>query len=208
MKPMLIHNARVFCGVDEEVIDDGTVWVTNGFIRYAGPSVDFHHDGTDVEVYDAEGKFVMPGMTESHVHLSYNNAHPQQLNNQPLPLAMLDAVENALLLGSGFTSAISFGSAQGLDVPLRDAINEGRVCGPRLAASDRDLGSTGSNADGTFGGDESKKIIADGPWAIRKAVRSLGKKRCDIVKIFLDGEALTSTPSGCFNYSDEEVTLL
>ena len=50
MKPMLIHNARVFCGVDEEVIDDGTVWVANGFIRYAGPSVDFHHDDTDVEV--------------------------------------------------------------------------------------------------------------------------------------------------------------
>ena len=42
----------------------------------------------------------------------------------------------------GFTSAISF-DQQGLDVPLRDAINEGRVCGPRLAASDRDLGSTG-----------------------------------------------------------------
>ncbi len=207
MKPMLIHNARLFCGVDEEVIDDGTVWVANGFIRYAGPSVDFHHDGTDVEVYDAEGKFVMPGMTESHVHLSYNNAHPQQLNNQPLPLAMLDAVENArVLLGSGFTSAISFGSAQGLDVPLRDAINEGRVCGPRLAASDRDLGSTGSNADGTFGGDESKKIIADGPWAIRKAVRSLAKKRCDIVKIFLDGEALNEyAPPGILTYSDEEV---
>ena len=121
MKPMLIHNARVFCGVDEEVIDDGTVWVANGFVRYAGPSVDFRHDGTDVEIYDAEGKFVMPGMTESHVHLSYNNAHPQQLNDQPLPLAMLDAVENArVLLASGFTSAISFGSAQGLDVPLRD----------------------------------------------------------------------------------------
>ena len=92
---MLIHNARLFCGVDEEVIDDGTIWVMNGFVRYAGPSVDFRHDGTDVEVYDAEGKFAMPGMTESHVHLSYNNAHPQQLNNQPLPLAMLDAVENA-----------------------------------------------------------------------------------------------------------------
>ena len=208
MKPMLIHNARLFCGVDEEVIDDGTVWVTNGFIRYAGPSVDFHHDGTDVEVYDAEGKFVMPGMTESHVHLSYNNAHPQQLNNQPLPLAMLDAVENArVLLGSGFTSAISFGSAQGLDVPLRDAINEGRVCAvPDLQHLTVIWGQLGSNADGTFGGDDSKKIIADGPWAIRKAVRSLAKKRCDIVKIFLDGEALNEyAPPGVLTYSDEEV---
>lgn len=207
MSALLIENARVFCGVDEEVIEKGTVWVSHGHIRYAGPSIDFNEDVNDVERYDAQGKFVMPGMTESHVHLSYNNAHPQQLNNQPLPIAMLDAVDNArVLLGSGFTSAISFGSAQGLDIPLRDAIQAGRVPGPRLSASDRDLGSTGSNADGTFGGDNSKKIIADGPWAIRKAVRSLAKQRCDIVKIFLDGEAISEfAPPGVLTYSDEEV---
>ena len=173
MSDLVIHNARVFCGVDEEVLDNGTVWVSNGLIKYAGSSTDVPEIDSGVERYDAEGKFVMPGMTESHVHLSYNNAHPQQLNNQPLPIAMLDAVDNArVLLGSGFTSAISFGSAQGLDIPLRDAINAGRVPGPRLAASDRDLGSTGSNADGASGGDMAKKIIADGPWAIRKAVRN------------------------------------
>ncbi|MEE2683176.1 MAG: hypothetical protein VYD77_04510, partial [Actinomycetota bacterium] len=176
MSALVIHNARVFCGLHEEIIEDGVVSVVDSYIRYAGPSSGFKDIESDVERYDAQGKFVMPGMTESHVHLSYNNAHPQQLNNQPLPLAMLDAVDNArVLLGSGFTSAISFGSAQGLDVPLRDAIDSGRVPGPRLAASDRDLGSTGSNADGTFGGDSSKKIIADGPWAIRKAVRDLAK---------------------------------
>mgnify|MGYP001156834657 CR=1 FL=1 len=204
---LVIENARVFCGVDEEVIESGTIWVSHGIIRYAGPSSDFKEEVTDSEWYDAQGKFVMPGMTESHVHLSYNNAHPKQLNDQPLPLAMLDAVDNArVLLGSGFTSAISFGSAQGLDVPLRDAINSGRIPGPRLSASDRDLGSTGSNADGTFGGDSSKKIIADGPWAVRKAVRTLAKKRCDIVKIFLDGEALSEyAPPGVLTYSDEEV---
>ncbi len=207
MSALVIHNARVFCGLHEEIIEDGVVSVVDSYIRYAGPSSGFKDIESDVERYDAQGKFVMPGMTESHVHLSYNNAHPQQLNNQPLPLAMLDAVDNArVLLGSGFTSAISFGSAQGLDVPLRDAIDSGRVPGPRLAASDRDLGSTGSNADGTFGGDSSKKIIADGPWAIRKAVRDLAKKRCDIVKIFLDGEALSEyAPPGVLTYSDEEV---
>ena len=207
MSDLVIHNARVFCGVEEEVLDNGTVWVSNGLIKYAGSSTDVPEIDSGVERYDAEGKFVMPGMTESHVHLSYNNAHPQQLNNQPLPIAMLDAVDNArVLLGSGFTSAISFGSAQGLDIPLRDAINAGRVPGPRLAASDRDLGSTGSNADGASGGDMAKKIIADGPWAIRKAVRSLAKKRCDIVKIFLDGEAISAyAPPGVLTYSDEEV---
>ena len=167
MSSLIIENATLFTGVDGDVIDDGVVYVSDGFIRFAGPKTKVPSSLEDIDRFDAAGKFVMPGMTESHVHLSYNNAHPQQLNSQPLATAMLDAVDNArVLLGSGFTSAISFGSAQGLDVPLRDAINSGRIPGPRLAASDRDLGSTGSNADGTFGGDNSKKIIADGPWAI------------------------------------------
>ena len=207
MGSLVIENANLFTGVDEEVIHNGAVWVSDGIIRFAGHQSSMPPVEDDTEKFDVCEKFVMPGMTESHVHLSYNNAHPQQLNSQPLPTAMLDAADNArVLLGSGFTSAISFGSAQGLDVPLRDAINSGRIPGPRLAASDRDLGSTGSNADGTFGGDNSKKIIADGPWAIRKAIRTLAKRRCDIVKIFLDGEALSEfAPPGILTYSDEEV---
>ena len=60
MKLMLIHNALLFVALMKK-LDDGTVWVTNGFVRYATPSVTLCHDGTDVEVYDAEGKFVMPG---------------------------------------------------------------------------------------------------------------------------------------------------
>lgn len=52
---------------------------------------------------------------------------------------MLDAVDNARTLQRfGFTSAISFGSAQGIDVPLRDAIDSGRVLGTRLLASERE----------------------------------------------------------------------
>jgi imidazolonepropionase-like amidohydrolase len=146
-------------------------------------------------------------MTESHAHLSYSNAHPQQLDRQPVPTAMLDAIDNARrVLGSGFTSAISFGSAQGIDIPLRDAIRGGRIPGPRLRASDRDLGSTGSNADSASPDSEGRKLIADGPWAVRAAVRQLAKKRCDIVKIFLDGEAISPyAPPGVLSYTDEEV---
>ena len=120
---------------------------------------------------------------------------------------MLDAVDNARrVLRAGITSAISIGSAQGIDLPLRDAIEQGRVPGPRLAASDRDLGSTGSNADGADPASEGRKLIADGPWAVRAAVRSLAKKQVDIVKIFLDGETISAfSPPGLLTYSDEEV---
>ena len=203
MTSSFLHNARVFTGVDGEVIGDGVVWVDGATIRYAGPAQDAPEPGQEAARLDVGGRFVMPGMTEAHAHLSYSNASPTTLNDASVPQAAFSAAANArVVLGSGFTSAISFGSAQGIDVPLRDAINAGQLPGPRLAASDQDLGATGSNADY----DSGKKIIADGPWAVRQAVRSLAKKRCDIVKIFLDGEALSPhAKPGVLSYTDEEV---
>ena len=207
MVQRLLTNARVFVGVDEAVIDDGAVLLDGAVVVYAGPMSDVPRVDGDVEREDLDGAFVMPGMTESHVHLSYANAHPQQLDTQPVPIAMLDAVDNArAVLAAGFTSAISFGSAQGIDLPLRDSINRGRVPGPRLLASDRDLGSTGSNADSKALGSEGRKLIADGPWAVRASVRELAKKGVDVVKIFLDGEAISGhAPPGVLSYTDEEV---
>jgi imidazolonepropionase-like amidohydrolase len=207
MTTRVLKHLRLFTGVDGSVIDDGAVVVEGQRIRFAGRAADLPVTDGDSVVDDLGGAFVMPGMTESHIHISYNNAHPQQLNKQPLPTAMLDAVDNARrVLAAGFTSAISFGSAQGIDLPIRDAINAGRVPGPRLAASDRDLGSTGSNADTSGPNDDGIKIIADGPWAVRTAVRGLAKKGVDVVKIFLDGEAISAhARPGVLSYADEEV---
>jgi imidazolonepropionase-like amidohydrolase len=208
MSKLLITNARLFTAVDETVIDDGSVLIDGDRIVWAGPTALAPPLGDDAaERWDVDGMFVMPGMTESHVHLSYSNAHPSKLDRQPIPIAMLDAVDNArTLLHFGFTSAISFGSAQGIDVPLRDAINAGRVPGPRLLASEKDVGSTGSNADSKEPGSDGRKRIADGPWAVRAAVREVAKAGADVVKIFLDGEALSAHAApDVLTYTDEEV---
>ncbi len=207
MNDLFITNARLFTAVDGSVLDDGSVWISGDTIRWTGPTADAPELDADIERWDVDGQFVMPGMTESHTHLSYSNAHPSQLDRQPVPIAMLDAVDNArTLLGMGFTSAISFGSAQGIDVPLRDSINRGRIPGPRLCASERDIGSTGSNADSNTPDSEGRKRIADGPWAVRAAVREIAKANADVVKIFLDGEAISMHAApGVLSYTDDEV---
>ena len=206
MSRILFTNARVFTAVDETVLDDAGVLIDGDRIEWSGPMA-VAPTVEDAERIDLGGRFVMPGMTESHVHLSYSNAHPSQLDRQPVPIAMLDAVDNArTLLRFGFTSAISFGSAQGIDVHLRSAINTGRVPGPRLLASERDVGSTGSNADAKEPGSEGRKRIADGPWAVRAAVREVAKAGADVVKIFLDGEELSAhARPGVLSYTDDEV---
>jgi imidazolonepropionase-like amidohydrolase len=164
----LFINARVFTATDESVIDPGAVWVEGDTIRYAGPADDLPEVPGDTETIDVKGAFIMPGMTETHAHLSFADASPFAIGETPVELATITAVRNAgLMLSSGFTSAISFGSTYKIDVALRDAINAGRIPGPRLLAAGRDLGATASNIDS--GGGLSQ--IADGPWQLRKAVR-------------------------------------
>ncbi len=205
-RDLILTHARVFTAVDEAVIESGAVWISGNTIRFAGAAKDMPAAPADAERLDVAGKFVMPGMTETHAHLSFADASPFAIGATPVEEATITAVGNAaLMLASGFTSAISFGSTYKIDVALRNAINEGRIKGPRLLAAGRDLGATASNVDGNGGLSQ----IADGPWALRKAVREQRKIGVDVVKIFIDGEAINPVnPPGELSFCDEEVAAI
>ncbi|NKB98227.1 MAG: amidohydrolase family protein [Pseudomonadales bacterium] len=196
-------NAALFMAENEDVINPGALWVSDGIIKYAGLEEGLPETPADTTFCDLNGKFVMPGMTETHAHLSFADASPFAIGDTPVEQATITAVRNAeLMLRAGFTSAISFGSTYKIDVALRAAINSGELTGPRLLAAGRDLGATASNVDSPGG----LSHIADGPWALRKAVREQRRDGVDIVKIFIDGEAINSTnPPGELSFCDEEV---
>jgi imidazolonepropionase-like amidohydrolase len=197
----LFTNARLFTAESEDIIDRGVLLVEDGSVRFAGNAEDLksstHH------VIDLGGKFLMPGMTETHAHLSFDDSSPFSIGDSSVEQATITAVGNArLMLNAGFTSAVSFGSTYAIDVALRNAINTGKIRGPRLMAAGRDLGATASNVD--FDGGLSQ--IADGPWAVRKAVREQRRLGVDVVKIFIDGEAINPTnPPGELSFTNEEV---
>lgn len=207
----LFTNTRLFRGVDDEVIDGGAVWVEGRMVRYAGHAGGVKGVPDGVRRVDLGGQFLMPGMCESHSHISYTNSGPDALDKTPVEKVMIHSIDNArVMLGSGFTSTISFGSVHRVDVYLRDGINEGAIVGPRMVACGRDLGATASNADlhpdywrpdsGLLG------ALADGPWEIRKAVRTMRKNGADVIKLFVDGEGLSNyAPPGELTYTDEEV---
>lgn len=207
---ILFTNARLFRGVDDAVIEQAAIWVDGPIIRYAGREADLHPAPENVRRVDLGGRFVMPGMTESHTHMSFTGVGPEALDKLPVEQTMVGAINNArIMLGAGFTSAISFGSMYRIDPHLRAAIERGDIPGPRLLASGHDMGGTGSNAD--LQPDHLKRADglgkqADGPWEIRKAVRSMRKNGAQVVKLFLDGEGLCDyAPPGELTYTDEEV---
>lgn len=205
-RSQLYTNARLFTAANDSIVDDGAVWIVGDTIRYAGPHRDVPNIPSDTAVVDVDGRFIMPGMTETHAHLSFADASPFAIGETPVEQATIRAVRNAsLMLRCGFTSAISFGSTYRIDVALRDAIDAGHIEGPRLLAAGRDIGATASNVDS--GGGLSQ--IADGPWQLRKAVREQRKARVDVVKVFIDGESINAVnPPGELSFCDEEVAAI
>ena len=199
----IFRNATLFDATSESATPRGALWVEDDRIRFAGPETELPETPGDAAEHDLGGAFVMPGMTETHAHLSFADASPFAIGATSVEDATIIAVRNArLMLGSGFTSAISFGSTYKIDVALRNAIAGGQLPGPRLLAAGRDLGATASNVDSPGGLSQ----IADGPWALRKAVREQRKLGVDVVKIFIDGEAINAVnPPGELGFTDEEV---
>ena len=205
---VIFTGANLFTGIDESVIKNGTIWLDGEHIKYAGTADGLIGAGASIKCVELNGQFVMPGMTECHAHLSFTDANPFNLGAQSPEEATLTGIRNArMMLGSGFTSAISFGSIHKVDLALRSAINSGSIPGPRLAAAGKDLGATGSTVDsGVFDG---LAHVADGPWAVRKAVREQRRDTVDIVKIFIDGEGVCEHATQHeLSFQDDEVAAI
>jgi imidazolonepropionase-like amidohydrolase len=120
-----------------------------------------------VKTIDLGSATLLPGLIDSHTHLLIDIIVPPEAeivrhsNGEFAPgllLAVVESPTNRVLLGaqlaredleSGFTTVRNLGhSGIDGDVALRDAINAGRVPGPRILASGRKLIALGSYIQG------------------------------------------------------------
>jgi imidazolonepropionase-like amidohydrolase len=211
-RSVLLVNCRIFDGTGEEEIPSGAIWIDGEEIRRVGPMDQFDDIDDGVQRIDVGGRFVMPGLTEAHSHLSYFNAASLQdldMNCTPETTTIYAVTNARTMLRCGYTSAHSFGSLHAVDVAVRDAINSGIVPGPRYIACGRDVLGTGGmidwNPDHLKLGMEGLALLADDPWQVRKAIRSIRKSGADSVKVYLDGEGMIESDlPGELSYTQEE----
>ena len=71
---ILIRNARLIDGTGTAAQDGAALLIEGDTIVHAGPlaAADAPDPGAAIAV-DADGRTVIPGMVEAHLHLSYNN---------------------------------------------------------------------------------------------------------------------------------------
>ena len=210
---VLLVNGTIFDSRGGDPLKGEILIEGNKVVRVGSSELISREIDKEVPRIDLGGRFVMPGMVEAHAHLSYFGASTiQDLDlNSPVEESVINATLNAkLMLRSGYTSAISFGSISRIDVAIRDAINDGKIEGPRYLAAGRDLTATGGmpdwNPEYLKLGMDGLGIKADGPWELRKAVRSIRKNKADVVKIYIDGEGmLDNDQPDELTFTEEEV---
>ena len=148
----------------------------------------------NVTVIDGGGATLMPGLIESHAHLSIDDVSDlAQVGMISAEETTLIAVRNArLYLDCGITSCISAASAKPrTDVVIRNAINKGEIPGPRLLAASPWLTVTGGLGDMrtlTSPHMTSMAITADGPENFRRVTRELIREGVDIIKLVISGD--------------------
>lgn len=191
MKRILITNASIWDGTGRDAFLGDLLVEGNriGAVVPAGRRSDFRADIT----LDGTGRFLMPGMTEGHAHLSFDGVTATEDLIQPPPEehTLLTARVARTLLDHGFTSVYGASEAKmRLGVAVRNEIEAGRLEGPRIRAGSLEITVTGGM------GDESRlhnprggiSVVVDGPEEMRKMVRIACREGCDNIKLDVSGD--------------------
>lgn len=167
----------------------------------------------DVNIIDGHGAAtLMPGLIESHAHLSIDNTDDlAKIGRIPPEETTLLAAANAkFYLECGITSCISAAAAKPrIDVVIRNAINAGQIPGPRLLAASPWLTVTGGLGDLRtlhMPDVSSMALVLDGPEAFRQKTRELIREGVDIIKLVISGDTFVPhAPSHATVMSEAEV---
>ena len=166
--------------------DDKITAVENGFTTPAG-----------AQVIDLSGATVLPGFIDCHVHVSAKlpssvNATEYWVTHSDIDRAFDGQVFVRQMLQQGFTSARDVGGGDET-VALRNAIDAGKIPGPRLMVSLEPLGPTAGHGDAYNGLDRYLSHpgwdngIVDSPDQARVRVREHKRRGADVIKLMPSG---------------------
>lgn len=186
-RPLLLVGAQVFDGTGDDLRSDVGLLVEGGRIRRVADADDLIGEfgpASRGRIMDLGGGYVLPGLINTHVHLSLSL--PGQMaglvnaaSDVELSWLMAESARRTLL--SGVTTVRLTGERGHLEFPLRRAISAGTIEGPRIFTAGQALCCTGGHGFASGG------CQADGEAGFRHATRRQIAAGADLIKVCISG---------------------
>ena len=140
----------------------------------------------DAQVVSLEDRFVLPGLMDLHVHLSNDRISRAARKHDDADRAVTAFITARIMLMSGFTTVRDTASLGPAVFSVRDAINQGRIPGPRVFASGQAISTTAGHGDRLLN-NLTEQLFCDGPYDCRKIARQQIRVGADFLKISATG---------------------
>lgn len=161
--------------------------------------------GTGARVIDLKNSFVLPGLMDSHVHLT-SELGPDSVINEVTQsnadMALTGAMNARKTIEAGFTTVADLGSGASESIfALRNAIVRGAIPGPRIVAAGTAITPSGGHGDvHGFREDVLHALVVpttcNGADDCRRVVREQVKRGADVIKVTATGGVLSNTRAG------------
>ncbi len=189
---IVLHAARVLDVKTGRMVKPGEILVQGDRIVEVGTSVK-HPAGA--EVIDLGDRTLLPGLIDAHIHLFLHpGAEDLQTVQESVPQRTITATLAARDdLMAGFTAERDMGTegAGSADTAVRDAIDEGRIPGPRLRISGNAINILGGHED-ALGYNPEQHVLPNANYAnsadeLIAVMRQQFKEGADFIKIYETG---------------------
>ena len=190
--PIVVHAARLLDIKTGKLITPGEVLIQGDRILEVGTAV---KHPTGAEVIDLGDRTLMPGLIDAHIHLFL---HPGAEDLQTVQESVAERTIMATLaarddLMAGFTAERDMGTegAGSADTAVRNAINTGRIPGPRLRVSGNAVSILGGHED-AIGYNPAQHVLPNADYAntsdeLVTVMRQQFKEGADFTKIYETG---------------------
>lgn len=194
-------NGKILDGTKDMEVQEGLCILTDG--KHIVDIVSCDSDLTGYEKIDLQGKYILPGLINMHVHLA-GNGKPQkkQRDNEKLvrtimSSALTKAVAYKMVCGfakdellSGVTTIRTVGGLGNFDTKLRDEIAAGKKTGPRILAANQGISVPGGHMAG------SVAVAAGSVSEALQHVEESKKENVDLIKLMITGGVLDAKEKG------------
>ena len=193
-----IHAGRLIDKPGKPPRGPSTIVVQDGRIVSVGDGIAAPDGRANVRVVSLLDKTVLPGLIDSHVHLTSDTggieSQLEEVTLSPAAQAFNAEANGMKTLRAGFTTVRNLGDTDGATLALRDAIAAGKVNGPRIVDAGNSISGSAGHMDSSLGfRDELRPMFAsagntcNGADDCRRAVRLQIARGADVIKFASTG---------------------